>query len=123
MRATFLLCAVVVSFGATTASAQAGSATPDPPNVVEAREHIQRGTELLEDENYDAALSEFERAYQLVGEHPARYLILFNIARAHEHRFRYDLALRYYHRYLDEGAEHAERRDDVEAAIHRLEGL
>lgn len=95
----------------------------DPPNVVQAREHLSRGTALLDQENYDAALVEFMRAYDLVGEHPARPLILFNIARAHERLFRYDLALEYYARFLDEAAPDAPQRAEVEGAIRVLEGL
>lgn len=95
----------------------------DPPHVVQAREHLSRGTTLLDQQNYDAALVEFMRAYELVGEHPARPLILFNIARAHERLFRYDLALEFYERFLQEAAPDAPRRGEVEGAIRVLEGL
>lgn len=105
-----------------TPAAQGAPAT-DPPNVVQAREHLNRGTALLDQENYDAALVEFMRAYDLVGEHPARPLILFNIARAHERLFRYDLALEYYDRFLQEAAPDAPQRGEVEGAIRVLEGL
>jgi tetratricopeptide (TPR) repeat protein len=96
---------------------------PDPPNVVQAREHLERGDALLDREDYDAALAEYERAYEVVGDHPFRYSILFNIGKAHEKRFRYDLALEYYRRYLDEGGPEAEDRPTVEATISALEGL
>jgi tetratricopeptide (TPR) repeat protein len=112
------ICASAALLFASTARAQT-----DPPNVIEARQHLERGDELLRQENYDAALAEFERAYQLVGDHPFRHLILFNIARAHELRFRYDLALEYYQRYLDEGGPQAERRAEVQATMRTLEGL
>jgi tetratricopeptide (TPR) repeat protein len=95
----------------------------DPANVTEAREYLARGRLLLQQENFDAALAEFERAYQLVGEHPARHQILFNIARAHERLFRYDLALQYFRRYLDEAPADAAERADAEATIRALEGL
>lgn len=95
----------------------------DPPNVVEAREHLNRGTQLLQQENYDAALAEFERAYQLVGEHPARHLILYNIALAHERMFRYDLALDYYNRFLAEAPADAPQRAEVQGTIRTLENF
>lgn len=95
----------------------------DPPNVVEAREHLNRGTALLDQENYDAALVEFQRAYDLVGEHPARPLILFNIARAYERLFQYDLALQYYNRFLQEAAPDAPQRGEVQGIIRALEGF
>jgi tetratricopeptide (TPR) repeat protein len=95
----------------------------DPPNVVQAREHLNRGTALLDQENYDAALVEFMRAYDLVGEHPARPLILFNIARAHERLFRYDQALEYYARFLQEAAPDAPQRGEVQGTMRALEGL
>lgn len=106
-------------------SARHAEAEPaeDPPEVRRAREHLARGTRLLDQENYDAALAEFERAYELVGDHPFRYLILFNVARAHERRFRYDLALAYYRRYLEEGGPEAEHRAEVRATMRTLEGL
>ncbi len=95
----------------------------EPANVADARERVARGTALIEQEDYDAALAEFEAAYELLGDRPTRYLILFNIARAHELRFRYDLALRYYQRYLEEGGPDAQRRAEVEATLRTLEGL
>lgn len=95
----------------------------DPPNVVEAREHLNRGTQLLEQENYDAALAEFERAYEIVGEHPARHLILYNIALAHERMFRYDLALEYYNRFLAEAPPDAPQRAEVQGTIRTLENF
>ncbi len=94
-----------------------------PPHVAEANERIERGERLFAQGDYDAALSEFEQAYEVIGDHPARFLVLYNIARAHERRFRYDLALRYYRRYLDEGGPDAPRRSAVESALQTLEGL
>jgi tetratricopeptide (TPR) repeat protein len=105
------------------ALAPAGVEAQDPPNVVQAREHLDRGTALLEQGNYDAALVEFMRAYDLVGEHPARPLILFNIARAHERLFRYDQALQYYNRFLQEAPADQPRRGEVQGTITALEGL
>lgn len=112
-------CFVMVLVCSTSATAFA----QDPPNVVQARELLARGNLLLEQGNFDAALTEFQQAYDVVGDHPVRYVILFNIGKAHERMFRYDLALEYYHRYLNEGGPQAEDRASVEATIQTLEGL
>ncbi len=91
--------------------------------VAEARERVARGEALFERGDYDAALVEFEAAYERIGEHPSRYLILYNIGQCHERRFRYDVALRYYRRYLDEGGRDDEGSAGVEENIAALEGL
>lgn len=96
---------------------------PEEPSVVQARERLERGEELFAHGDYDGALAEYESAYQIIGEHPTRYMMLYNIARAHERRFRYDLALQYYRRYLDEGGERAPRREAVLGTLETLEGL
>ncbi len=98
-------------------------AAAQPPHVVEANQRVQQGERLFEDGDFDAALAEFERAYEVIGDHPNRYLVLYNIGQAHERRFRYDLAMGYYRRYLEEGGENAEDRAEVEEAIQRLQGL
>ncbi|MEM9188331.1 MAG: PEGA domain-containing protein [Myxococcota bacterium] len=105
--------------------AEASDETPtaDPPNVEEARERMQRGMALLEREDFDAALAEFEAGYEIIGEHPARHLITFNIAKAHERMFRYDLALEYYQRYLTEAGPEGDRTAEVQATMSTLEGL
>jgi tetratricopeptide (TPR) repeat protein len=94
-----------------------------PASVTEARARVARGEELFAAGNYDAALAEFQQAYDVIGEHPNRYLVLYNIGQCHERSFRYDQALRFYRQYLREGGEGAEGRADVETAITRLEGL
>jgi tetratricopeptide (TPR) repeat protein len=112
-----------LTMGTLAFSAAVSAQESDPPNVVEAREHLRRGTAMLQQENYDSALAEFERAYQLVGEHPSRHLILFNIARAHELRFRYDLAIEYYQRYLNEAPADSPQRQEVQVTMRTLEGM
>jgi hypothetical protein len=118
-RVTLFRAAIVVAVMATASTALA----QDPPNVVQAREHLARGNLLLEQQNFDAALTEFQTAYDIVGEHPVRHVILFNIGKAHERMFRYDLALEYYERYLVEGGPEATDRATVQATIATLQGL
>jgi tetratricopeptide (TPR) repeat protein len=94
-----------------------------PPHVQEARARVARGEALFERGDYDAALTEFEAAYERIGEHPNRYLILYNIGQCQERRFRYDLALEYYRRYLAEGGSSAEDASAVNESIAELESL
>ena len=113
-------------------TAQAAPAVPPPaepppaapsPQLVEARQHIAAGEAFLTAENYDAALVEFQRAYDLLEGNPIRFIVLFNIGQCHERMFRYDLALDFYRRYLSEGGDNAEDRATVEATIRALDGL
>jgi hypothetical protein len=111
-----LLCAWLVA-------ASALAQTSDPPNVIEARQRVQRGQALFDRGDFDAALTEFESAYEMIGAHPRRYLVLYNVALCHERRFRYDVALTFYRRYLEEGGEGAENAEQVRGTVHTLESL
>lgn len=101
----------------------AATAEPEDPRVSEAREALARGQELYAAENYEAALAEYERVYELLEGHPIRPVALFNIAQCYERLFRYDRALTYYQRYLDEAANEAPDRPIVERLMSALEGL
>jgi tetratricopeptide (TPR) repeat protein len=90
---------------------------------VAARSAVARGEVLFQANNFDAALTEFSRAYRLLAGDARRYLVLNNIAVCHERMFRYDLALQYYQRYLDEGGEQAQDRAVVARVISTLQGL
>lgn len=94
-----------------------------PSTIREARERVTRGEALYRQGDYDSALVEFQQAYDVIGEHPNRYLVLFNIGRCHHQSFRYDQALRFYRQYLEEGGDGAPDRADVEALIEELETL
>ncbi|MET0389974.1 MAG: PEGA domain-containing protein [Polyangiales bacterium] len=84
---------------------------------------IERAQELYDAQNYDAALSEFSAAYELLEGDDKRPAMLNNIALCHERRFRYDAALSYYERYLREASPHAHGRAAVQASIERLARL
>lgn len=99
----------------------APAAAQDVPE--DALRHFEQGEALLERGNYEGALAEYESAYGLMEGHPRRYFLLFNIGQAYERTFRYDRALEYYRRYLDEGGPEADDRAAVEARIEALEGL
>lgn len=101
------------------------AAEESPPSAaqVEAEQAFERGEALFARGNYDAALAEYERAYELLEGHPQAHVLLFNIGQAHERLYRYDRALEYYRRYLDEGGDDAEDRAGVEARMQTLEAL
>lgn len=114
-----------VSLFASRALAQDSEAAPPPasPEVVEARRHIANGEAFATANNWDGALVEFQRAYELLTGNPNRYIVLFNIGQCHERMFRYDEAITYYQRYLDEGGPEAEDRATVQATMRALDGL
>ena len=89
----------------------------------EARQHVAQGEALFARDNFDAALAEYERVYELLEGNPNRHVVLFNIAQCHERLFRYDAALQTYRRYLDEGGAAVRDRADVEATMRALDGL
>lgn len=87
----------------------------------EGRARYEQGVRLrgMASPDYNGALVEFERAYELLGGHPRRYRSLFNIATCYQELRLYDLAIEYYARYLQEGGtadpdhEQAERTIEV----------
>jgi Tetratricopeptide repeat/PEGA domain len=103
--------------------AEASSEVPPNDVYLEAKERVGRGEKLFEEGNYDAALAEFERAYQTMEGHPARYLVLFNIGQCYEKLYRYDGAIQAYEGYLKEGGEGAEDAATVKAKMDLLATL
>jgi hypothetical protein len=98
---------------ATPAAPTSPGAATDP--VERARLHYERGLQLFNEENYDAALFEFERAYELA----PSYKILYNMGRIQRQQNNYAAAMRSYARYLREGGANvpADRRAEVEQEI------
>jgi len=105
--------------GATrTTATPAATATGAPAatdNVESARVHYERGLQLFNEENYDAALFEFERAYELA----PSYKILYNMGRIQRQQNNYAAAMRSYQRYLKEGGANvpADRRAEIDKEI------
>jgi hypothetical protein len=106
------------------ASAAPPGANAPPPNtsttaptdpVERARIHYERGLQLFNEDNYDAALFEFERAYELA----PTYKILYNMGRIQRQQNNYAAAMRSYTRYLKEGGDGvpADRRKEVEGEL------
>ncbi len=96
---------------------------PEESQVDEAREHISRAESLYASRDWEGALVEFQRAYELLEGHDAQHLFLYNIGRCYEHLFRYGQAMSFYRRYLDRAGPDAEDRAEVEAKVELLEGL
>ena len=121
----------LLSLAASPAGAQSPPATPAPgasapPSaepgrpesadpVERARTHYERGLVLFNEENYDASLFEFERAYELA----PSFKILYNMGRIQRQQNNYAAAMRSYTRYLLEGGQAvpADRRAEVEREI------
>ena len=95
--------------------APAGGGAGANDAVERARVHYERGLQLFNEENYDAALFEFERAYELA----PSFKILYNMGRIQRQQNNYAAALRSYARYLKEGGNTipADRRAEVEKEI------
>ncbi len=112
-----LVFGLAMAFSPLAARAQGGDAHE------EARTRQGQGEAFFEADNYDAALVEFQRVYELLEGNASRYVVLFNIGQCQERLFRYDDALRSYQGYLDEGGPDADDRAGVEATIHALDGM
>ena len=94
--------AVLVTTATIAPAAHADGPRPPAPSKEareEARARFNRGVELFEEQEYERALVEFERAYALapsVG-------VLFNLAQVNAQLHRYAKAIPLYERYLAEG--------------------
>lgn len=112
-----------------TAAAEPAPEEPPPAapsadaTLTEARGRIATGETLFEQGNFDAALAEFQRAGELLEDHPAHFLVLYNIGKCYEQLFRYGDAMQYYQRYLDEGGAGQPDAPEVRAKIQLLESL
>ena len=104
-------------------AAPATAAPAEDASVQEARERIARASELYEQENYDAALAEFHEVLDLIGVHPVRFQVLYNIARSYEALYRYDKAMDFYGRFLDEGGRETALATEVSTKVQVLQGL
>jgi len=96
------------------------AAQPSPSSKEEARSRYERGKQLYEEGAFDAALIEFQRAYDLA----PSYKILYNIGQVHRQRNDYASALRVFERYLKEGGADidAKRKAEVDKEIAQLKG-
>jgi tetratricopeptide (TPR) repeat protein len=105
---------------AQTPAPPAQTSPPERPEHAHARSVVARAEELFEVGDYSAALAEYSRAYELLEGDPRQASVLNNIAVCHERMFRYDLALTFYERYLNEHASSADDRQEVLSAMQSL---
>jgi hypothetical protein len=95
---------------------------PQPEETPEAqayKRHLDLGIRLFEDRNYDAAMAEFEAAYE--AQHRASPLI--NIALCHKGRFAYVKAIAMLERVLREHRDTAGEPEKLEKAIAEMREL
>jgi hypothetical protein len=105
--------------GASTAAAAAAKkAPPTEAELAEARRHYERGLQLYTNGDYEGALAEIERAYQLA----PSFKIFLTLGRIYKQLNNYAAALNAFQRYLDEGGADVpdERRVEVDAEIKQL---
>lgn len=87
------------------------------------KSHFKQAKAFYQAKDYNAALAEFQAAYQNLLGHPIRFLVLFNVGRCYEHIFRYDLAIQSYRDYLDQAGPEAEDREMVQQNLESLKRL
>ncbi len=88
--------------------------------VDEARQRFQRGVELFKEGSFDAALAEFNKAYELA----PNYRVLYNLAQVQTERHDYVAALADFEKYLQQGGAEipADRREQVTREIAAMKG-
>jgi tetratricopeptide (TPR) repeat protein len=120
-----LVAALAVTLAAPSAVAQSAQPAPGLTDEqrAEARAALSRGNDLFTRGNFEAALTEFQRVYELLASRPNRYVALLNIARCYERLFRYDQAVEYYQRFLSEAPQDDPDRAAATATAGALEGL
>lgn len=93
----------------------------DADALREARERFDHGVSLYDEGDFEAALAEFLRAYEIA----PNYAVLFNIGQAQAQLRRYPEAVASFERYLEEGGDGvpARRRREVEGELARVRRL
>lgn len=113
---TFWVCSVMVGWSVPVAA----QAVPQPaPQQQAAAGHFERGVELYREGSLDAALVEFERAYEAVPD----YRVLYNLAQVQSQRGEYVEAMALFEKYLDEGKDAVApaRKAEVEQDLSKLQ--
>jgi hypothetical protein len=121
--AGFLLAAALslaVPTGNAHADAPADASQSAPAKLAEAQRRYARAIELFDEGNFEVALLEFRRAYELA----PNYRILYNLGQVSVQLSNYNAALTYFEQYLATGQDKlpAERVAEVTKEIDRLRG-
>jgi hypothetical protein len=117
-HASLLVLAAALSFTGTAGAQVKPTAPSGDTDVGQARQRFARGVELYKEGSYDAALAEFNKAYEIA----PNYRVLYNLAQVQRERHDYVAALRLFQQYLDQGGAEvtAERKDQVAKEITAL---
>lgn len=118
-RAALACCAAAVALvgGGRPVRAADAAAEPDAKLKAEARAHLKRGAELIDAEDLQGALVQFEAAYRLV----PNPTILHNFGIVYQGLGRKAAALEAFQRFLDEAARPpAQTREHAEKAVSTL---
>lgn len=115
------LIVVALSAGAVAHAQKPPAPAPaEDPALAEAKVHFQQGVALFNDENFSAALAEFETAYRL---RPSPG-VLYNIGLTQKRLFRYGEAIDALERFIKESTDlPAERRAEAEQLIAEMRAL
>jgi hypothetical protein len=102
-------------------AAPRGAGAEQARDVVNARGHFDRAVALFRDADYEAALADFDRAYELA----PHWGLLYNIGLARAALRDYPGAVEALERHLEDGGAQvpAARREQVEAELRRLRAL
>jgi tetratricopeptide (TPR) repeat protein len=97
----------------------AEAAPPTGATVEQARERFAKGVQLYHEGSFEAALAEFQKAYQLA----PSYRLHYNIAQVYLELHNYVEALRAFWKYLAQGGNEipADRKAKVQAEMQKLE--
>lgn len=109
--------AIAVAQAASDAEVATADVELDPARA-EASMRFRRGVALHTEGDYEAALIEFQRAYEAA----PSYAVLYNVGQTQLAMRRYVAALRAFERYLEQGGESidARRREEVEQQVATL---
>lgn len=97
------------------------TARADEDATTEAAQRFQKGVELFDEGEHEAALAEFHWAYSL----KPHFAVLYNIAQCYNAIGDHEKALEYFERYAEEGGDQIpkKRLGEVKASIEHLLGL
>lgn len=110
---------------ATAPASAPGSASPvSAASLAEARLHFQQGVALYQEQNYGAALAEFDAAYAISREP----IVLYNMGLTYKALFRYQESVEALNRYLTEGGARApgisrDKKSEVERLVAEMKSL
>ena len=109
---------VLLCLSSAVVAAEPVVAQPNQSQGDEAKQRYTTGVDLHTEGDYQSALIEFKRSYELV----PNYSVLFNIGQVYFQLADYANALRTFESYLDEGGKRipATRRSDVERDVEKL---